>query len=253
MSELIKSQQLKNKRLENQIREMINRGEGIDENGRFLSERKLSERFGVSRTTVRNAIRSLCSQGQLVQVHGKGTFIINIQDPRYQQSLYSITECAQYYREQGLTPFIKVLSVGVENATNIVASYLRVQKGDPVLRVKKLFKANRMIMNVTISYISLSSFPNANTANFTEPVVEVLRSLYGAVPRKTENTIEAILPPSEIAHDLQISESTPILLFESVTSGIMNGRFLPLEYYKTYHRTDKLRFNFEQEHEAVKN
>ncbi|MGI6118589.1 MAG: GntR family transcriptional regulator [Bilifractor sp.] len=242
----------KSQQIETEIRKMILSGKGIRENGQFLSERELSEYFKVSRTTIRTALHSLSRQGLLIQMHGSGTFVKDIQNPRYHQSLYSITECAQYYRSQGLTPMIQVLSKEILPATRIVSSYLWIEPGSSVLRIKKLYKANRMIMNVTVSYIALDSFPGAEKCDFRDPIVEVLRASYNAVPRKTENTIEAILPPSEITKDLGVSEATPILLFESVTTGIKDGRYLPLEYYKTYHRTDRLRFSFEQEHEAVR-
>lgn len=242
---------MKHRTIEEGIRDLIISGEGISSDGKLISERDLAEKFGASRTTVRKAIDSLCKQGQLIQFHGKGTFVKKIKDFRYSQSLYSVVRCAQYYGEQGLVPIITVLGQKVVPASETVASYLKVQKGAPVLKIEKLFQGNRLIFNETISYVSLSNFPNAEKENFTQPICEVLRAKYGAYPRKTENTIEAILPPASIAQNLKITETTPILLFESLTTGIMDGRMLPLEYYKTYHRTDHLRFSFSQEYDAV--
>lgn len=242
---------MKHQLIEESIREIILTGEGIDENGQLISERLLAERFETSRTTVRKAIDSLCRQGVLVSLHGKGTFIKNIKELRYSQSLYSVTRCAQYYKEQNMDPIIDVLSKEVVEANVLIASYLKIEKGAPVLRIQKLFRANRYIFNLTDSYISMDLFPNLKIYNFTDPICEVLRAKYGAVPRRTENTIEAILPPANVSAILKISESTPILLFEAITTGIAFGKMVPLEYYKTYHRTDSLRFSFVQEHEAV--
>lgn len=39
------------------------------------SERELMAQFGVSRATVREAIRQLVEEGKLYRVHGKGTFV----------------------------------------------------------------------------------------------------------------------------------------------------------------------------------
>lgn len=242
---------MKHRSIEECIYDLILSGEGVSPDGKLISERNLAEIFGTSRTTVRKAIDSLCKQGQLIPLHGKGTFVKNIKDFKYSQSLYSVVRCAQYYEERDMAPVISVLSKEVVPANEIVSSYLEVLKGDPVLRIEKLFQANRLILNQSISYLSLSSFPNANRENFSEPICEILRARYGAYPRKTENTIEAILPPTAIAKNLKITETTPIILFESLTTGIMDGRLLPLEYFKTYHRTDHLRFSFSQKHEAV--
>lgn len=242
---------MKHQLIEERIREMILTGQGINENGQLISERTLAEEFNTSRTTIRKAIDSLCNQGLLISLHGKGTFIKNIKDLRYSQSLYSVTRCAQYYKEQNMDPIIDVLDKEIVKANVLTASYLKIEKGAPVLRIRKLFRANRYIFNLTDSFVSMELFPNLKSHDFAVPICEVLRAKYGAVPRRTENTLEAILPPADVSEKLKISASTPILLFEAITTGIVNGKMVPLEYYKTYHRTDSLRFSFVQEHEAV--
>lgn len=242
---------MKHSFIEESIREMILTGKGINQNGQLISERVLAEEFNTSRTTIRKAIDSLCNQGLLISLHGKGTFIKNIKDLRYSQSLYSVTRCAQYYKEQNMDPIIDVLDKEVVEANILIASYLKIEKRAPVLRIRKLFRANRYIFNLTDSYVSMDLFPSLKGHDFTAPICEVLRAKYGAVPRRTENTIEAILPPASVSAILKIPSTTPILLFEAITTGIVNGKMVPLEYYKTYHRTDSLRFSFVQEHEAV--
>lgn len=242
---------MKHQSIEEAIRGMLATGDGISADGQLCSERELAVRFGVSRSTVRKAIDSLCSQGWLIRFHGKGTFMKNMKDIRLAQSLYSVTRCAQHYEELGMQPLVTVLEQVVVPANQTIASYLKIAEGDPVLKLQKLYQANRMVLNQSVSYIVLADFPGVENQDFSIPICEVLRAKYGAYPRKTENTIEAVLPSAEIAANLKITENTPILLFESLTTGIMDGRYLPLEYYKTYHRTDHLRFRFDQEHEAV--
>lgn len=43
--------------------------------GKLWSEEEMCQRFGVSRTTVREAVRRLRDQGRVVTVKGKGTFV----------------------------------------------------------------------------------------------------------------------------------------------------------------------------------
>ena len=57
------------------IYEMILAGEDLHPGDRLPGENELSERLGVSRGTLREAIRSLASQGVLEVYRGKGTFI----------------------------------------------------------------------------------------------------------------------------------------------------------------------------------
>lgn len=60
--------------LEGVLRQQI--ADGIwPEGGRIMSERRLCERYGVSRPTVRQAIGRLVQDGLLYHVKGKGTFV----------------------------------------------------------------------------------------------------------------------------------------------------------------------------------
>lgn len=225
---------------------LIESGEGCDDSGRFISERKISEMYDVSRTTVRRAIADLQKQGYLLSIHGNGTFV---KDRNRTQSIYSIIRCTQNYAEMGLHPSTKVLHREITAATATVARNLKISVGDPVLYIEKLFMGDRTVFNETVSFISIDRFPGIERKDFSVPILEVLRAFYAAQPRKTENSVEAILPPEKIIKNLKITPLTPLILFESVTSGSYKGEYVPLEYFKCYYKTDTLRFNFTQEHD----
>ena len=240
---------MKYQSLKEELIRMINTGTACSSDGRFLSERHISEMFDVSRTTVRRAISDLQKQGYLLPMHGKGTFV---KGRDRSQSIYSVIRCSENYAEMGLHPSTDILRQEVVAATEIVATNLKVHIGDPVLLLEKVFWADRIVFNETISYIPLTRFPGIERANFSEvPIMEILRSLYAAQPKRTENSIEAILPPEDIAANLKITQTTPLILFESVTSGSVRGQYVPLEYFKCYYKTDMLRFSFTQEHDAA--
>ena len=108
---------------------MILSGKGIAPDGNFMGEKQISKDFGVSRTTTRNAIDSLCKQGLLVQFHGKGTYVKGFQRP---QPLDSITRCAQHYSEMGMTPSADILYQAVQPASRLVAQHLQIDEGESV-------------------------------------------------------------------------------------------------------------------------
>lgn len=229
--------------------QMINDGTAHSPDGRFLSERQIAETFDVSRTTVRRAITDLQKQGYLLSIHGKGTYV---KRRNRAQSIYSIIRCTQHYAEMGLHPSTQVLEQVVVPATDEVAASLKIQPGESCLRLSKLFQADRMLFNVTVSHMPLSRFPNLERVNLSSvPILDSLRALYAAIPKRTEHSIEAILPPEEIAKYLKITATTPLLLFESVTSGSLNGQYVPFEHFKCYYRTDMLRFSFTQDHDSI--
>ena len=59
-----------------QLREAIARGE-LERGAQIPTERELGERYGVSRTAVREGIKSLQAEGLLSVVHGRGTFVVS--------------------------------------------------------------------------------------------------------------------------------------------------------------------------------
>lgn len=234
--------------LKEKLISMINAGTACSSDGRFMSERSISETFDVSRTTVRRAIMDLQKQGYLLPMHGKGTFV---KCKERSQSIYSVIRCAENYAEMGLHPSVEILRQEVVSATEHVAANLKIPVGDPVLLLDKLFRGNRILFNETISFLPLKRFEGIEKVDFSiVPVLEILRALYATQPKSTENSIEAILPPEDIAVNLKITQTTPLLLFESVTSGSHRGQYLPLEYFKCYYKTDMLRFSFIQNHDT---
>lgn len=237
----------KHERLEEQLITLIQNGEGCDADGRFISERKITEMFDVSRTTVRRAVSDLEKQGYLLPMHGKGTFIKN----RIRtQSIYSTIRCTQAYAEMGMTPSTKIVEQKIVPATKSVAENLKIEVGAPVLYIIKLFYGNRTVFNETHSYVSIDRFPGIERINMdTLPILEILRAFYAAHSKRTENTIEAILPPKTVAKNLKITTDTPLLLFESVTYGSYKEEYLPMEYWKCYYKTNYLRFSFGQDHD----
>lgn len=236
---------MKYQALKENLIQLIHTGEGCNAEGRFLSERKISERFNVSRTTVRRAIEDLQKEGYLRSAHGKGTFV---KDRKSTQSIYSIIRCTENYAEMGLHPSTKILQKEIIPATESVAANLKIPVGEPVLFLDKLFLGDRILFNETLSFIPTGRFPKVERVDFSSaPILEILRALYAAQPKRTENSIEAILPPEDVARNIKITRTTPLILFESVTYGSYGGEYVPLEYFKTYYKTDELRFGFTQE------
>lgn len=235
--------------LKEELINLINSGEACSTNGRFMSERSISEMFNVSRTTVRKAISDLQKEGYLMSIHGKGTFM---KTKESSQSIYSVIRCTQNYMEMGLHPSMKVLRKEIIPASEGVAKNLKISKGDPVLLLDKLFYGNRILFNETIAFIPITRFPKVQYLDFSNvPIVEILRSKFGAHARRTENSVEAILPTNDIMENLKITKTTPLILFESVTYGSYNGQYVPFEYFKCYYKTDRMRFSFTQDHDAL--
>jgi len=99
-----------------QLRELIFRGE-FKTGEKILTERELAEAFGVSRTSVREAINKLVTMGLLNQKQGQGTFVRS-PESREKSLLANIVES----QDASITDLLEV-RMGLEcNAAAMAAS-----------------------------------------------------------------------------------------------------------------------------------
>lgn len=88
------------RQIADQIREAIDKGR-YKEGAKIPSEAELTEHFGVSRMTVRNALQQLQGEGLVVSEHGKGVFV----RPRPPVRRLASDRFARRHREQGKSAF----------------------------------------------------------------------------------------------------------------------------------------------------
>lgn len=109
----------------------IDRGEIVD---RFPTDRELTERYGVSRYTVREAVRRLRARGLVDRHRGRGSFLNERQLRQPLGSLYSLFRAVE---EQGLEQRSEVLRFA-EVTDADAAAQLHLDADEPVVRLERL-------------------------------------------------------------------------------------------------------------------
>ena len=126
------------------------------------SERELSERYGLSRTTVRLALKELETMGLITRRHGKGTFVSDsAREATNLMGAYSFTE---QMRSLGRVPKTVILDFKVLEATKTVAEHLRLHLGETVFRMRRLRLADEVPMMVEQTYLPASEFAGLTKA-----------------------------------------------------------------------------------------
>ena len=120
------------------------------------SERELSERYGLSRTTVRLALQELERLGLVVRQHGRGTFVTDrsAKATNLMQS-YSFTE---QMRAMGREPETTILEFCEMEADKNLAEHMGLRIGDRIFKLKRLRSADNMPMMVERSYLPVRQF-----------------------------------------------------------------------------------------------
>jgi GntR family transcriptional regulator len=105
------------------------------------SERDLCLKYGVSRTTVRQALNRAERYGFIVRVAGRGNFVAQ---PHLHAELPHMVTFQRAMRKQSMTPVRRVLSMGWQPGAPGIAERLAVEARTPLLRVTTLtLDANR--------------------------------------------------------------------------------------------------------------
>src|SRR5512138_1889782 len=103
------------------------------------AEMELMQMLGVSRTTLREALRTLEEQGRIVRRRGLGTFVSERSIVKDLSINFGITEMI---RQAGFTPKTIECQVYREPASAKLAGHLEVPEGAPVFVVRRLRLAN---------------------------------------------------------------------------------------------------------------
>ncbi len=176
---------------------------------RFPTDLELCERFGVSRHTVREALRDLQSQGLLVRQRGSGTVVAaGVAKPIYSQTFQSLRELDAYAagaRFEKISDGIVVLRPGL-------AELLDCPVGSKWLRIVGVRRLAGSVETLGWTEIFIAEPYIEARHRFLEgpePYYEQLRRHYGLVVRDVELRLSAVAVPAESATILGAKEGDP--------------------------------------------
>lgn len=181
------------------------------------SETELSEKYNVSRITVRRAIEDLCAGSLLTKKQGRGTFVGSKQlKRRLEQSLESrsFTEmCAAC----GAVPRAEVVDRQIIPARPNEIEFFGLSEGALILYIRRIRYADDLPIvdeRVILPYewaSNLYTHPLENVSMF-KAVAEIL----GRKPVKSSSwTINAVRATTEQSSRLDISVGAPLIVSES--------------------------------------
>jgi len=119
----------------------IEAGDLAHEGGLLPSETQLSQRFGVSRATIREALAQLEQRGAIVRRHGVGTFVAS--PSSVIEAGLEVLESLEHMAQRiGLETHMADATVEERAATPAEASRLQLSPGSPVLSVARAILAD---------------------------------------------------------------------------------------------------------------
>lgn len=202
------------------------------------SERELSERYGLSRTTVRLALQELERLGLVVRQHGRGTFVADrsAQTTNLMQT-YSFTEQMQ---TMGRDPLTTILEFSDLEADKNLSEHMGVRLGEKLFKIKRLRSADGMPMMVERSYLPVRKFLTLRRPQLESmPLYDVIEKEFGEKIAQAEEEFFASIARPADAHLLGISEGAPVLDLVRTTYNISNE---VVEYTLSVARADQFKY-----------
>lgn len=198
------------------------------------TEPELMERYGVSRTTVRQTLDLLVNEDLISRQQGRGTFV---EHPTLEQALTRIISFTEDMRRRGIEPGTEVLSASLVPAPQGIAEKLEVEPGEELARLKRLRLADEEPMSIEESYLVHRYCPDVLRDDYaSNPLREALETYYGIRLVRAKQVIRAIQASPELARHLSIAPSSALLYIERVS---YSQRDIPIEFLRIYYRGDR--------------
>jgi GntR family transcriptional regulator len=200
-------------------------------------EEGLTERFGVSRTTVRKAVESLVVGGLVEIRRGKGTFVA---EPKIRQDLTELSGFVEDMLALGRTPTARLLDKRAVAANKTVAQQLGILPGTQVYRIERIRLANGVPMSFDETYLPLEIGEKVASNDLeAEPIFALMEGKYGIPLVEAEYALEAVTADDHVADALGIAAGSAIFLIERTSFAKGHG---PVDYEKLYYRGDLIKF-----------
>lgn len=216
-------------RLANDLRARLNRNEW-HAGEKLPTESELCTEYGVSRATVRQALRSLGSDGLIVVKQGRGSFVSEQSMIRAgMQELSSITSTI---REMGHEPGMVYHHRVVRAASDDEIETFQLQPGDEVLDIRRRILADGVVVAYSYDVLPRWAFPkDFKPSDLTGSVFGALGELGGPVPDWGVAHVHAVLS-SDVAWDSDSAEKELYVLLDQLQYDTENRPFMhTLSYF----------------------
>ena len=206
--------------------------------GEGVTEQVLCEEFGVSRTTVRQALGSLKQEGLLHSQRGVGTRgVTPVPKTRVVRSSGDPLHA-------GVKSRPRVVSRAMTAAPMPVASFFGFEPGSPVLQVVRVHDLEGSPLSVVISYLPAELADGITRAALREPTHQMLWRCFGLRQQRSVHTLRVARADAHVASLLGIGLAEPVLGIESSVY-LADGR--PIRWTQNFFREDRYEYVAEME------
>ncbi len=209
------------------------------EHYKLPAEVDLARSLGVSRGTVRKAVAELTTEGLLVSVHGRGTFVGS---PTLEQALTSrLVTSSEDLTRRGIPYTTRVLEQTVTQPGSRVTSLLSIPDQSRVFFIRRVRLVEQSPIALLHNYVVYDRCVGIEAIDFTRhQLFQVLEEKFGLPVTWGQRTFEAQVPHEELKAPLPLPEGTPVMYMEQIT---YLDDDVPIELSDVWWRGDQFRLS----------
>ena len=221
--------------IEDMIMEDIKKGV-LKLGDRVGSEFGIANKYGISRSTVRNVFDRLVAKNILMRRAGKGTFVAF---PVTTKNTSLLVGFSEKMKEIGYTTRTKVDKVEVKTISSNLQKILRLSQDDKIIEINRIRFINEIPFVIHCAFLSFERckhIMNIDLEKFS--LTSSLKNILGFRLSHAEETIYSYASTSEESKLLEIKKGSPILAVEGLT---YDDNGVPVRYSIAKYRYDVVR------------
>jgi len=217
------------------LREKINAGE-LKPGDALPTESTLQEAFGVSRVTVRQALKLLTEEQIIESIQGSGSYV---KEERVNYDIYQLTGFYEKLADRNVNTHSDVRIFEVLKADVKLAEKLAIAPEDKVWHVKRVRFIKQKPVNLEETWMPLILFPDLTWEVMENSKYHYIEQVKKMVIDRSEQELVPVMPTEEAIAALALDPAKPIL--EKVSRGFLkDGRVF--EYSRNVFNSDDYRF-----------
>lgn len=199
-------------RLQRELGELIN---GSKPGDRLPTEPELAKQLRVSRSTLREAMRSFETQGLLIRKQGSGTYRADATGV-FETGLEVLESLETLAARLGLDISISELHVEQIPADEGLAETLSTKVGSPLVNVSRVITVKNQPAAFLRDILPLNIIASKDLdEGFSGSVLDLLIHRANPMPEQSSTEIKVIPAPREVARVLDIQRGEALLMFEA--------------------------------------
>lgn len=214
---------------------------GMQMGEKLPSEERLTEHFGVSRPTLREALKVLEQDGIIRTEHGRGRFLMAgaaLHIDRPITTFESVTEMVDGFGYETKTRLLQLTEILADTE---IAEGLHCPEKTPVLRIERVRSEGKRPILYSLDFIRADSIGQTqSTTDWAGSLVQILRKR-GMAPVASTAKVSATLIPAEAQKTWGLTDFGPVLL---VTETCFSAEGVPVLFAKDYHHGSYFKFSF---------